>query len=213
MIYSENIKLTKKGIIFTNKHGKEISTSDAFKKIMRRFYSWYEDLALYKLHLVTHIVPFYFFRRAVMRFFGVKIGKGSTIHMGVKFFKPSGVCVGEDTIIGDSAFLDGRAPLTIGDHVDIASEVMIYNSEHDLTDPEFIATEEAVEILDYAFIGPRSIILPGVTIGRGAVVAAGAVVTKDVGEKEIVGGVPAKVIGKREVKEMNYRLGRARLFQ
>jgi len=213
MIYSENIRLTKKGVVFTNKHGKELSTSDAFKKIYTRIYSWYEDLALYKLHLVTHIVPFYFIRKAIMRLFGVKIGKGSTVHMGVKFFKPSGVSVGEDTIIGDSAFLDGRAPLTIGSHVDIASEVMIYNSEHDLTDSEFTAIEEAVTIHDYVFIGPRSIILPGVTIGKGAVIAAGAVVTKDVGEKEIVGGIPAKTIGKREIKDLKYRLGRARLFQ
>ena len=55
--------------------------------------------------------------------------------------------------------------------------------------------------------------MPGVTIGRGAVVAGGAVVTKDVPDFAIVGGVPAKVIGERNNKNPNYRLGRARLFQ
>ncbi|KKQ96441.1 MAG: Acetyltransferase, partial [Candidatus Woesebacteria bacterium GW2011_GWA1_39_12] len=70
-----------------------------------------------------------------------------------------------------------------------------------------------VEIKDYVFIGPRAIILPGVSIGRGAVVAAGAVVTKNVPDFAIVGGVPAKVIGERKNKNLNYRLGRARLFQ
>ena len=70
-----------------------------------------------------------------------------------------------------------------------------------------------VEIGDFVFIGPRAIILPGVKIGRGAVVAAGAVVTKDVSEYMVVGGVPAEVIGERGVKDLNYRLGRARLFQ
>ena len=70
-----------------------------------------------------------------------------------------------------------------------------------------------MEIGDYVFIGPRAIILPGVKIGRGAVVAAGAVVTKDVPEKTIVAGVPAETIGERRVKEFNYRLGRARLWQ
>jgi len=78
---------------------------------------------------------------------------------------------------------------------------------------DFKAVNAPVEIEDYVFIGPRVIILPGVKVGRGAVVAAGAVVTKDVEPMAIVGGVPAKEIGKRELAELNYKLGRARLFQ
>ncbi|MBI4999455.1 acyltransferase, partial [Candidatus Gottesmanbacteria bacterium] len=129
------------------------------------------------------------------------------------FFDPGGVEIGEDTIIGDHAFLDGRAPLTIGNHVDIASQVLIYNSKHDINDPNFSPVSEPVVIEDYVFIGPRAIIQPGIRIGRGAVVAAGAVVTKDVPEFAIVGGVPAQVIGQRQIKDLHYRLGRARLFQ
>ncbi|MCR4305614.1 MAG: acyltransferase, partial [Candidatus Daviesbacteria bacterium] len=75
------------------------------------------------------------------------------------------------------------------------------------------AISAPVEIGDYVFIGPRAIILPGVKIGKGAVVAAGAVVTKNVQENMIVGGVPAEVIGERKVKDLHYKLGRARLFQ
>jgi maltose O-acetyltransferase len=133
--------------------------------------------------------------------------------MGAKFFEPAGVTVGEDTIIGDRIFLDGRAPLTIGSHVDIASEVMIYNSEHDINAADFGAVSAPVSIGDYVFIGPRAIILPGVNVGKGAIVAAGAVVTKDVPEYAMVGGVPAKVISERKLKDLHYRLGRARLFQ
>ncbi|MFC1625528.1 acyltransferase [Patescibacteria group bacterium] len=90
---------------------------------------------------------------------------------------------------------------------------MIYNSEHDLLKDDFSAREESVEIGDYVFIGPRAIILPGVKIGKGAIVAAGAVVTRDVSDLLIVGGVPAKDIGERKNKNLNYKLGRARLFQ
>jgi maltose O-acetyltransferase len=133
--------------------------------------------------------------------------------MGCKFFEPEGVVIGEDTKIGEKTFLDGRAILKIGNHVDIASEVMIYNSEHNLDSESFEASEEPVVIEDYVFIGPRAIILPGVRIGKGSVIAAGAVVTKDVADFTIVGGVPAKIIGERKNKDLNYKLGRARLFQ
>lgn len=133
--------------------------------------------------------------------------------MWASFFNPGNILIGEDTIIGDHAFLDGRAELKIGNHVDLASSVMIYNSEHDLESVDFHAREEAVEIGDYCFIGPRVIILPGVKIGKGAVIAAGAVVSKNVPDFAIAGGVPAQIIGERRNKNPKYRLGRARLFQ
>lgn len=168
------------------------------------------------LRWVAHI-PSHSFRKLFYSLSGMRIGNGSVIHMWANFFDPSGIVIGEDTIIGDHAFLDGRSKLYIGDHVDIASSVMIYNSEHNVDDNNFSVienvTEEPVVIKDYVFIGPRVIVLPGVTIGRGAVVGAGAVVTKDVPDFAIVGGVPAKIIGERKNKNPTYKLGRARLFQ
>lgn len=209
----DNVKLTSKGIGFYDKDGNRLGMGVGITKIINRFRNIIGDFILMWVHLASVCVPFHFLRKFVFRLVGVKIGKGSVIHMGAKFFSPSGVVIGKDTIIGANVFLDGRAKLTIGDHVDMASEVMIYNSEHDMNDPAFGATEETVEIGDYVFIGPRAIILPGVKIGKGAIVAAGAVVTKDVSDFAIVGGVPARVIGERKLKDLNYRLGRARLFQ
>ncbi|OGM05509.1 hypothetical protein A2125_00300 [Candidatus Woesebacteria bacterium GWB1_43_5] len=181
-------------------------------KTVNRLYNYLADFILFKFQLAS-CVPSHHFRRFAMRLAGAKIGKGSSVHMGLSFFSMKNVVIGEDTIVGKSCFLDGRDKLVIGSHVDIASEVMIYNSEHDVNSEEFKAHNGSVEIGDYVFIGPRVIILPDVKIGRGAVVAAGAVVTKDVPNFAIVGGVPAKVIGERRNKSPNYRLGRARLFQ
>ncbi len=213
MLYSENIHITNKGIAFTDKDGNVLSLTNAIKKALRRVANWYFDLELAKIHFYSDHVPIKSIRHFAFRFVGVKIGRGSTIHMGVRFFAPRGVVIGQDSIIGFRSFLDGRAKLTIGNHVDIASEVMIYNSEHDINSDDFHATESEVTIEDYVFVGPRAIILPGVNIGKGAVIAAGAVVTRDVPDFAIVGGVPAVVLGERKNKNPKYHLGRARLFQ
>ena len=198
-------------INLTDKTGQKLTFAQVLQKGWKRVGAIFLDAKLMFLRWTGHI-PSHALRKTIYRLAGVKIGKGSTLHMWANFFQTHNVVIGQDTIIGDHCFLDGRAPLKIGSHTAIASQVLIYNSEHNVHDPYFAAIEEPVEIGDYVFIGARAIILPGVKIGKGAVVAAGAVVAKDVPEKTIVGGVPAREIGKREIP-LNYRLGRARLFQ
>jgi len=213
MFYTDNVKIRTNGITLTDKNGNSLTMGQAFKKAIVRFYNWYLDFKLLLIHFISVYIPFWSIRKTAFVLSGVKIGRGTTIHMGARFFEPKNVVIGIDTIVGAGAFLDGRDVLKIGSHVDIASEVMIYNSEHAINSPMFEAIIEPVVIGDYVCIGPRAIILPGVTIEKGAVVAAGAVVTKSVKAFEIVGGVPAKVIGKRQKIELKYKLGRARLFQ
>lgn len=199
-----------------DKTGKELSTEEIAKKGMSRINAVFMEFVVLLLHIVG-MIPIHHIRRFFYRCAGIKIGRGSALHMGTRFYNPENIVIGNDTIIGEYAVLDGRAILSIGDHVDIASEVMIYNAQHNVHAEHFAAAEgvikEPVIIEDYVFIGPRAIILPGVTIGKGAVVGAGAVVTKSVEPFAIVGGVPAKMIGERTQKELHYKLGRAAWFR
>ena len=195
-----------------DKHGKVLTVSEVFRKVVIRVENILLEFLVFILHFIGYI-PFHCIRRFFYRLAGIKIGKGSAIHMGARFYDPRNIIIGDDSILGEGIVLDGRAQLTIGNHVDIASGVMIYNSEHDTENEYFQAENKPVIIEDYAFIGPRAIILPGIKIGKGAIVAAGAVVTKEVAPYAIVGGVPAKIIGERKNKNLNYKLGRARWFR
>lgn len=192
--------------------GRKLSLSEIVQKVLNRIGSILLEFEVMILHYIGY-VPSHHIRRSFYRLAGIKIGRGSTIHMGARFYNLRNIQIGEDSIIGEGAVLDGRAKLIIGNHVDIASEVMIYNSEHDIHNENFQVIYEPVVIEDYVFIGPRVIIQPGVKIGRGAVVAAGAVVARDVLDFQIVGGVPATVIGERKNKNLHYKLGRARWFR
>ncbi len=187
---------------------------------MRLFIDFWVFLCTLTGYIPSHIIRLFLYRTL----FGVRIGKDSSIHWRAEFNQPMGVSIGHNTVIGNDAFLDGRmkqflsyrkthgSPLTIGNNVSIAGEVRIYTMEHDIDSPDFTEVGTPVVIDDYAVIGTRVTILPGVHIGKGAVVASGAVVTKDVGEYEVVGGVPAKLIKERS-KDLRYTLKFARLFQ
>ncbi|KKQ71398.1 MAG: Acetyltransferase [Candidatus Shapirobacteria bacterium GW2011_GWE2_38_30] len=192
--------------------GQPLTLQNLPQKIINRLNTILLEFFIMLLRWVGY-VPSHTFRKLIYSFSGIKLPFDSTIHMWANFYNPNGISIGHDTIIGDHAFLDGRAPLTIGNHVGLASQVLIYNDEHDIHSPKYGNSFGPVTIGDYVFIGPRAIILPNVTIGNGAVVAAGAVVTKNIPDGEIWGGVPAKKIGDRQIKEYNYRLGRPMLFQ
>lgn len=195
-----------------DKNGQSLTWKEGAEKILARLDSYYIDFCTMLLNLTT-LIPLHSVRNLIWQMSGVKLGRKSTLHTGVRMFDPRRVVVGEGTIVGYGTFLDGRDQLTIGSHTDIASEVMVYNQEHDVHSADFHAISAPVTIGNYVFVGPRAIILPGVTVRDRAVIAAGAVVTKDVPEGAIVGGVPAKVIGERSLKNPHYRLGRFKLFQ
>jgi putative colanic acid biosynthesis acetyltransferase WcaF len=181
-------------------------------KILRRIWIYYKGAVLFLIFLVGY-VPSHHIRRFIYRHvFSIRIGKNSIIHWQARFFQPSGVKLGESCNIGNNAFLDGRRGLEIGNYVATRSEIMIYTLQHDIDSPTFDVVGGPVIIGDYVYIGPRAIILPNIKIGEGAVIAAGAVVTKDVPPYQLVGGVPARIIRERR-RDLNYRPDFAMPFQ
>lgn len=148
------------------------------------------------------------FYRTVMK---AKIGKGSTIFMGAWFDNIGNLKIGRNSVVNQNVRLDNRGGITIGDNVSISADAVILTADHDLQSPDFAGRNRSVTIEDYVFVGTRAMVLPGVRLGRGSAVAAGAVVTKDVAPLAIVAGVPAKVIGSRP-EPGNYECEYERLF-
>jgi acetyltransferase-like isoleucine patch superfamily enzyme/glycosyltransferase involved in cell wall biosynthesis len=140
----------------------------------------------------------------LQRFCNVRIGHNTSIHMHC-FVTGSHIEIGSNTVINRFTYLDGRAPLKIGNNVSISHYTLIQTLTHDPQNPDFVCLERPVVIGDYVWIGARATICPGVTIGEGAVVAAGAVVTKDVEPYTIVGGNPATYIKDRS-RDLTYTL-------
>lgn len=170
------------------------------------------ELLLYLTnHLVAHI-PSHSFRLFFYRhFMRLQIGRDSYIFMGAWFDTRGQFLMGDHSVINENCRLDNRGELTIGNNVSISAQVCILTADHDPQSPTFAGRRKPVVIEDYAFIGTRALILPGVTIGKGAVVAAGAVVTKSVEPYTIVAGVPAKKIGERNA-QLQYTISYGRLF-
>ena len=151
--------------------------------------------------------PFVIVRKVGAKIIFKHVGKRCFFARYLDVRSPYRISIGSFTRINKNVLLDGRgASLVIGNNVDIAQEVNIWTLQHDYNDPYYRAVGKSVIIEDYVWIASRATILPGVTIGRGAVVASCAVVTKDVPPLSVVAGVPARIIGKRN-DGMKYQLG------
>lgn len=175
------------------------------KRFLGRIYWMVYDLCDFVAEL-SGLVPSHWFRRAVYRhLLRVTIGAHTSVHRHCRMYQPQGICIGEHTVVNRNVLLDGRMGLVIGNNVSISEGVAIFSLEHDPNSPTFAIRGGCVSIADRVFVGSRAIILPGVQVGEGAVVAAGAVVTHNVPPYTIVGGVPAKPIGQR-TQDLTYTL-------
>lgn len=168
----------------------------------------------YATNYVVALVPSFtirhFWYRRVM---GLELGPGVGVNMrtyvwsyGPRRNRRDGARIGRNTKIYHGCTLDLRSGLSIGENVSLSPEVMILGGTHDIHGARFGEVAGFVTIEDHVWIGARAVILPGITVGRGAVVAAGSVVTKNVAPLTIVAGVPAKPVGVRDPTAIEYEL-------
>jgi putative colanic acid biosynthesis acetyltransferase WcaF len=152
-------------------------------------------------------IPFHFVRQSYLRACGMHIGQVVCLMRGSLVIRPEQISIGDHCIIGFNCFLGGEGTIQIGNNVNIASFCTLLGGYHDIDDPTFRPILNPIIIEDYAWLATRVIVTGGVRIGRGAVVAAGAVVTRDVPPYHVVGGVPAKKIRERNPEACAYELG------
>jgi maltose O-acetyltransferase len=164
-------------------------------------------------HVISALPSFTLRRLWYGRVLGARIGRGAGIHLGchVWFYGPGqirrgGFTLGRNSRVNRDCRLDVRGSLHIGENVSISPEVTVLTASHGVNDPQFRVEVRPVVMEDHVWIGTRAMIMPGVTLGRGSVVAAGAVVTRSVPPLTVVAGVPAKPVAERDDTATSYAL-------
>ena len=142
-------------------------------------------------------IPSCYMRKTIYRLLGAKIGKRVVFHFRTEIRNANGLTIGDGCIIGDNAILDARNGIVFEKNINLSSNVSIYTEQHDHRSPDFGLVKKGVKVGNRVWIGCNVVVLPGVSIGEGAVCCAGCVVTKDVAPYDIVAGIPAKKIGER----------------
>jgi maltose O-acetyltransferase len=162
----------------------------------------------YALNAVGRHIPLMALRIGLYRRFGVQFEEPATtsVMMGCWIHAPKQIAIGARSSIGPQCFLDGRGGITLGRDVNVSGLARLITGTHDVYSTAFAGRLEPIVLHDRVWIATGATILPGVTLGEGAVAAAGAVVTRDVDPFTIVGGVPARRISERP-PNLAYELG------
>lgn len=177
-------------------------------KVYTVFSLFYQNMIL---NGIINVVPIWIIRKLFYSLSRMSLGGGSVINMFQHFISPSKIRIGKNCHINRYCLLDGRGGIVIGDSVSISYKSAIITGSHNMQNSKFPVKLAPIVIKDFAWIGVGATILQGVRIGKGAVVCAGAVVTKDVPDYAIVAGIPAKVIGERK-QQLGYKCSPRDLF-
>jgi acetyltransferase-like isoleucine patch superfamily enzyme len=164
-------------------------------------------------YVVSHLPSFTLRRLWYQHILGIRLDSHAGIHLGchVWFYGPGqlrrcGVRIGAYSRVNRNCCLDARGGLVIGQHVSISPDVTILTASHGVNDPAFRVEVRPVAVEDHVWIGTRALILPGVTLGRGCVVAAGSTVSRNVPPLTVVAGVPAVPVADRDPAAAEYVL-------
>lgn len=141
------------------------------------------------------------YRVAILKLFGAKIDWSCSVDRTATIVDPWNLSMGRMSSIGEYACIRCRGKVTIGENCCIGRDVYLLSASHDISSPTFDMISAPINIEDNVWIATRSTVGKGVTIGKGAVIAAESNVVKDVEPWTVVGGNPAKPIKKRVIKE------------
>ncbi len=155
-------------------------------------------ITVFLFNAVYNLLPFFRLKTAFLRSAGFAVGRDTCIHTPVKFFSLRNLRIGDNSTVNPHCYLDARRVIRIGNNVNIAHNTRIYTLGHDINSPGLELSGAPVEIEDDAFIFSNVMIMPGVRIGRGAVVFPGSVVVKNVPPYTVVGGNPARPLRERK---------------
>lgn len=161
------------------------------------------ELVCYILNALPRFIFLSHFKKLPYRLLGAQFGARTHMYPGLWISPGTNLIIGEDVDLAKDVLLSTKGGLKIGDRVLIGYSTKILSTNHNippLPDKIFQSGHNIAPVVieDDVWIGANCVILPGVNIGRGAVIAAGAVVTKSVPEYSIYGGVPAKLIKMRK---------------
>jgi putative colanic acid biosynthesis acetyltransferase WcaF len=143
-------------------------------------------------------------KAAVLRAFGAQVGVGLVLRPRVNIHMPWKLAIGNNCWIGERCELLNLEPIIMDDHSALAHDVYLAAAGHDISSPRMRYKNDGIRIRSGAWIATRAYVGPGVTVGVNAVVAAGAVVTRDVPDGTVVGGSPARVLKERVLRPESY---------
>lgn len=148
----------------------------------------------------SYLLPISAIKVFLLRVFGAKIGQGVRVKPGVRVKFPWRLTIADYVWLGEDTWIDNLAPVTIGSHVCISQGVYLCTGNHDWSQPEFSLKTQGIVIESDSWLGAKSAIAPGVTVGQGAILTMGSVAVKSLEPMMIYGGNPAVPLKQRVIE-------------